>query len=158
MARRKYTSKSNYYTDDQANVIGTFIDRVFPEGYVTSEKFLEAAKDKRSPVHKLFEWDNTKAAELYRKRQASEMIRCVAVTISGDKYSKYTTPIAVKEIGRSRVDIDIASKVPDLWDQVLARALADAEAWSERYKSLRKLSSIRGAIKKTVKKEKKRAR
>ena len=43
------------------------------------------AKNKKSPLHNCFEWDNTKAAGEYRLVQAREIIRFLVIEITPDK-------------------------------------------------------------------------
>jgi hypothetical protein len=42
---------------------------------VTPKEILEKAKDPKSPLHKYFEWDNSKAGEQYRIYQARHLAR-----------------------------------------------------------------------------------
>ncbi len=46
-----------------------------PGGLLTAESVVEAAKDEASPLHALFEWDDTEAARLFRVQQARQTIR-----------------------------------------------------------------------------------
>ena len=48
-------------------------------GELTPDIVLEEARPKSSPIHDRFEWDNTKAAEAWRREQAHELIRSVRV-------------------------------------------------------------------------------
>lgn len=51
-------------------------------GKITPAAVVEAARAKNSPLHRYFEWDNTKAAQLYREDQARALIRSVKVQIT----------------------------------------------------------------------------
>jgi hypothetical protein len=53
-------------------------------GRLTPELVLDDARDPDSPLHDRFEWDDTLAAEKYRRGQAADLIRSVRIT--------YTTP------------------------------------------------------------------
>jgi hypothetical protein len=51
-------------------------------GVLKVEDVLEEARDEGSPLHKHFEWDDSEAAEQYRKQQARSLIqRCKVVLI-----------------------------------------------------------------------------
>jgi hypothetical protein len=65
----KYFSNNPRITDTDAKIIGEFIHKRF-KGQVTAKELLAEARSPKCPVHKYFEWDDTKAAELYRLRQA----------------------------------------------------------------------------------------
>lgn len=56
-------------------------------GYLTSEAVVDAARPKKSPLHNDFEWNDSVAAETYRRHQAASMIRAI-VTVT----SEYTEP------------------------------------------------------------------
>lgn len=48
-------------------------------GELTPDLVLEAARDETSPLHSHFEWDDTEAAEQWRKEQARRLIRSVTI-------------------------------------------------------------------------------
>jgi hypothetical protein len=54
------------------------------EGGLTPAAIVEAARPKDAPLHPAFEWNNAKAAELYRRNQASTMVRALVV-LRGDE-------------------------------------------------------------------------
>jgi hypothetical protein len=54
-------------------------------GQLTPELVLQVAQSARNPLHKAFVWDDTKAAEEYRKIQARTLIRAVWVVPSKTK-------------------------------------------------------------------------
>ena len=59
-------------------------------GVLKVEDVLEEARDEGSPLHKHFEWDDSEAAEQYRKQQARSLIqRCKVVLID-------TQPIEIR--------------------------------------------------------------
>lgn len=51
---------------------------------VTAEMVVEDAKNEGSPLHHLFEWDDEKAAGLYRLERAREVIRSIPYTLIRD--------------------------------------------------------------------------
>ena len=53
-------------------------------GKITAETVLQVAKDNKSPLHKLFEWDDSKAAEKYRMAQARTLVNNIEVKIISD--------------------------------------------------------------------------
>ena len=56
-------------------------------GRLTKEIVLEDAEDPASPLHSLFEWDDTEAARKYRLSQANEIIRSIKVEVKTDKHT-----------------------------------------------------------------------
>ena len=60
-------SWSGYEQKVSAQIVGEHLKTLEAKhGRVTRELLLDSAKDKESPVHSLFEWDDTKAAEKFR--------------------------------------------------------------------------------------------
>lgn len=59
-------------------------------GVLKVEDVLEEARDESSPLHKHFEWDDSEAADQYRRQQARSLIqRCKVVLID-------TQPIEIR--------------------------------------------------------------
>lgn len=50
-------------------------------GHLTPQLVLDEARHKKSPLHSLFDWNDTRAAERFRVIQASKLIRRIKVTI-----------------------------------------------------------------------------
>lgn len=58
-----------------ANVVGAEIEKIEEEkGEVTARDLVDKATPEDSALHKLFEWNDAKAADGYRLRQASEIL------------------------------------------------------------------------------------
>ena len=48
-------------------------------GLLTPVAVLDAARDENNPLHPAFEWDDSKAAEIYRRSQAQDLIYSVEI-------------------------------------------------------------------------------
>lgn len=48
-------------------------------GHLTPIAIVDAARDRKSVLHKHFEWDDAAAAEAYRLDQARSLVRCIHV-------------------------------------------------------------------------------
>jgi hypothetical protein len=74
--------KGTRYTVD-ANVVGHALEDIEETmGKVTPQALVKKAEAKTSPLHPLFEWDDTKAAARFRDHQARNVIRSVQVVVS----------------------------------------------------------------------------
>jgi hypothetical protein len=68
-----------------AQLVGEHFEKLEAKyGAVTKENFLQSATPEDSPMHKLFEWDNEKAAGLYRLQQANVIINSIRVEVKTD--------------------------------------------------------------------------
>ena len=84
----KYMFKNGYGKQGlDPQVVGEWFETLRKKhgGALRPADVLDAAKDKTSPVHSYFEWDDTKAAEQWRLEQARKLIREVEVTWSEPK-------------------------------------------------------------------------
>jgi len=69
-------------TKEQAQQFGERISNLIQgTGKVTTTEVLNDAKKQSSPLHNWFEWDNTKAAEQYRKDQARYLLRNIVEVV-----------------------------------------------------------------------------
>ena len=55
--------------------------RTFNNGRLENADVVEAARDKASPIHGAFEWNDKRAAAAYRLDQAGDLIRAIDVVI-----------------------------------------------------------------------------
>lgn len=55
-----------------------------PNGQITPSQVVKDAKNKRSPLHRLFDWNQKSAAEKYWLCQAREIIGAVTIVITNE--------------------------------------------------------------------------
>lgn len=132
--------------------------RVSNHGRLTPEIVVADARKKRSPIHDAFEWDDTKAAKLYRLERAGYLIRKVVVTIEEAPDQEPVRAFVHIEQGDDRyyTSVQTALSDPKLRAITLARALRDAIEWHKRYKQFDELSEIFQAIEKVHRRRKKK--
>lgn len=77
----RYTARPNSpITDAQANIIGLETERMERDGIpVTAKSILERARDAKSRLHGLFDWDDESAAEKHRIAWARELLASVQI-------------------------------------------------------------------------------
>lgn len=74
--------KGTRYPAD-ANAVGQALATLEKQhGKIKPRHLVELATPNDSPLHQLFEWDNTKAADAYRTHQARNVIRCIEVVVT----------------------------------------------------------------------------
>lgn len=111
------------------------------------EQIVEAAKDENSELHKCFTWDDTVAAENWRKHQARVLVaQLVIKTETTDK-----EPVAVRVIASTNVRNEYKPVVKVLeveqdYADLLARAVAELKAFQQKYKTIKELREIFEAI------------
>lgn len=166
MKRKGYRFKEGSRLDNRkAAAVGKCIDALEQKHKrVTAERVVTEARSTQSPLHDFFEWDNTKAAKAYRLEQARHMIRSVVI-VWEDPSTSTGTRVARAFISLRDEDDEGGGKmymgaVRAMSDaryrkQLLAEALAEAEAWRQRYKDLEELAGVFKALDK-IKKPRKR--
>lgn len=112
---------------------------------LTTEVIVGAATPPESPLHRFFEWDDTKAAHKFRKRQAGHLLRFIEVVRpDGSKplsreYSvaKSNFAHAPKQSGRPFITTTQAREAgtPDR-QRMKQKALQEARDWRDKYRAL----------------------
>ena len=112
---------------------------------VTPQEVLDKARDENTELHKCFEWDDSVAAEKYRLRQASDIIRNLVFI----KKKKEDEPIRCFQITTEKNTYQPTQKFlvqEDEYQALLKRAKAELESFKRRYATLTELESIFEAI------------
>ena len=131
-----------------AQQAGDEIDRIRVQngGELRAEGVLNAARDPESILHPCFEWEDTRAAELYRKTQASNLIRSIRVLViseDGDKEPLRAFIRVIPEHSDTAAYMprhEVASK-PNLLNQAINDAISYlryAESRLAEFRALRK--------------------
>ena len=136
-------------------------------GTITPEIVLEEAKRKASPLHAFFCWDNTKAANEYRKIQAAVIIRRIKVTYTPSEGISVRVRAFVNVVepnddstddiadddesapGRQRgiyVGFEDAMHFDNYKDQVIRQCKRDVESFRSKYAAISEASKIIAAM------------
>lgn len=117
-------------------------------GEVSSEIFLESARSESSEMHKLFEWDDKKAAEKYRIQQATQIIASIRVTVVSEEQEPVITRAYVQYEPRKSGYVSIRAAMDDAEKKgsVMAQARKELKWFTEKYKSFEELSDVIEAI------------
>lgn len=128
-----------------AEVVGKHFEKLEKEeGCLTSKNVLDSARPEESPIHNIFEWDDSVAAEQYRLAQATKLICNLTVEIeTEDKPIECRAFMDVSEakVG-SFVNVQSAFQVEETRDIVLRRALNELIAFKAKYKNLMELKEV----------------
>lgn len=111
------------------------------------KRIVDAARPSGSPIHKLFEWRDSVAAEAYRLDQARLLVRCLVVTIDNGKHA---TMRATVNFGDGYRSTDQVMESAELRQRLLNIALDEANRWRARYQHLSELASVFSAIEKAT--------
>lgn len=119
---------------------------------ITAQELLDNSRDPDAPLHSCFEWNDTVAAEKYRRWQAAHVINSITVTIKQDDMEPITTrlfinvqPVAPKKQGEF-VGINIAFDNPDYRKQILSNAAIELRSFQRKYQTYKELNGVFNAI------------
>jgi hypothetical protein len=138
----------------KADVVGAVFEELEDSfGSVTAENFLNASRPEESPTHKLFEWEDHKAAENYRMHQARVIINDIRIEVVVDE-KKMKLPAYVNV---SRGD-DVAKyqwtprvfQVEETREIVLARARNELESFMVKYQKFEEFAGVIAAIREVI--------
>lgn len=138
----RYTWRENVPVHADAQPIGeALMDLAQTNGVdgmtgLTPEDVVDAARDPRSPLHTLFEWDNEHAANLWRRTKARLIIASIRVQYEAEETHQIAF-VNVRVSGeRYYVPTSIAARNADLRSQMLQDARSGLQGWQRRYRDL----------------------
>jgi hypothetical protein len=74
-----FAAEGSRFSHKEAKIIGPAIDALSQQGAVTPRDVVDSARSTNSPLHPFFEWNDQKAADLFRVEQARNMLRSIKV-------------------------------------------------------------------------------
>ena len=149
----------SHLNKDQNRELGEILKKS-PGRVLQAKSVVERARDTKSSLHGLFEWDDSKAGEAYRLGQARGVIRLYLIVIEptpvSREYKLKFKPSKTRGLvslqtdrekpgGGYRAVMDVL-KDPGLRQQLVKEALDELKMWQLRYKSLNELADVFDAI------------
>lgn len=166
--KAKITVKSYGLTikKSEAIVVAKTLQEIEKEsGVVTPTMVLDHAREAASPLHHLFEWRDSEAAEQFRLIQARRLIQSVQVqfTDDGGKSSQVmrafvnVTPSDEDEeenpaVQRGYISLNRVAKNKYYAEQVVQAAYSFLLSWQRRYATLKEFLPVTEAIQEVTKK------
>jgi len=125
---------------------------------LTAENLLRKASKKSSLLYEFFDWDNSSAGEKWRLGQARQLINEIKIIVEDkEMYAFESVNVTIKEAGVSnnknskfgvreyKPIIEIMNN-EDYRNQLIHRALSEANYWKERHAELKELNLIFASI------------
>lgn len=136
------------------NIVGKACEELESNGNLNAASLVDMSRPEDSPTHPLFEWDDSVAAEEYRKTQAGKAIRAL-VTVEIKE-----APSIARIYPKVRAYASVAPNVYEgtikvLQDsekrgRILEQAKKDLKIFENKYHMLLELADVFTAIKKVV--------
>lgn len=141
------------------NAVGAEIEMLSakaPEGQLTPQALVDAARRSNGPLYGMFEWDDADAARQHRLEQARGILQALVVTVKlGPKQEAkpmraFVNVVKNGQQGYRALDAAMADK--ELRDQVVQRAWAELVSWKQRYADYEELAVAVAAVNVAVRK------
>lgn len=112
---------------------------------ITPQEMVERARNEQSELHKCFEWNDTVAAEKYRLQQARVVLSMLVFKTKTEEEQKVRifSLTTEKYVYQPTKQFLVQA---DEYQQLLKRALAELQAFKEKYSSLAELEDVFNVI------------
>lgn len=116
-------------------------------GYLSPEVVVDESRDPGAVLHRCFEWDDWKAAELYRARFAGDLIRNIEVVVN-DKTVEcnvraFVNVRAAEGFQRSYIPIHEAMLNDVSKNDLMEQAKAEMQSFITKYAQLEELGNVK---------------
>lgn len=155
--KKSYSWRSGFTPTVSADVVGGVFEYIEKrDGVVTRESFLDESRLVESPTHKLFEWNDKKAAEKWRLSVSQKTINHLVATVVFEDQETIKAPALVNvstiKTGKYVNVIDAMENEKDR-AIVLNNAIRRLQSFQKEYQKLSELSGVFKAINEVVEKE-----
>lgn len=157
---QEYTYKMPGLFKTPANIAGQVCKNLSESsGGLTPKRLVDVSRDKDSPLHQEFEWDDSIAGEKYREEQAKALIRNIVI-VQSDAQTERQVKLERKEKEKKEAKdrgfvstgendsryITLSSALTNSqWrNNLLTQAKRDCEAFINKYHRLEELAEIIG--------------
>ncbi|MBR2551435.1 MAG: hypothetical protein IKF05_00380 [Erysipelotrichaceae bacterium] len=119
---------------------------------VTPQMIVDFARDEDTELHKCFQWDDSVAAENWRKQQARQVVMSLTVKVERSEHGEAQTYRLIEHDDTEKIYRPVVFTVrnKDEYARLLAQAKADMIAFKKRYKSIVELQEVIEEIDKII--------
>lgn len=142
MAAYEWHSAARIKAD--ANAAGKQFEELAETKGLTAETLLEANRPEGAPLHSEFEWDDTTAAEEYRKSQARYLIRSLMIIREGENTQPVRAVFCVSDGGYEPTEKIL--RAPEKKDLLLKQVARELQQIRNKYAELVQLAEVINAI------------
>lgn len=152
MNNRVFTArKGAMFGNEKAQIYGDSLWKLkYQEGKLTPEMVVNNARAEKSPLHDFFEWEDTIAAEKYRKWQARHLIGSITTKVqfedgsNGEVKAFHNVTVKFEEVKKEEpidgyVTIQDVQNNEEYYNIVLEKAIGELRSWENKYKQYKKL-------------------
>lgn len=122
------------------------------DGVCSPEALVSAAQSPKSPIHSLFEWDDSKAAKEWRKHQARQIVASFKIELSGQRAPQFVHANIVVD-GKAKegyLPIEVAMDDEAIRRQIFREARAALAGWNARLAAFRQADASTVALRQAI--------
>lgn len=155
MSKYKFKVQSLYKgirEDDAVNELERIEEK---RGFITPEIVVEESRDENAVLHNIFEWDDAKAADGYRREQARKFLGNITFEVEG-KEVPVSVRLYVNTYTTESPNNRTFNKMPDVikdkvaYKDLLEQAKNDAQNFVVKYAQLVELAGVKIALQKFI--------
>ncbi len=113
----------------KAQVAGDELERIRKanDGRLDAKQVVEEARPEGAPLHDTLTWDDSKAAEQFRIREARDLIRCIRILVVGSKSEPAYVNVKIEDAQYYQAT-RVAIRNKDEWKSALRGVQANVAA------------------------------
>lgn len=112
------------------------------EGVLKPKAVVNEARLESSPIHDLFDWDDSSAAEKYRENQAMHLIASVRVEYNDKEVDAYYNIQLETVPQKGYYSLDQVVSSEEIYQDVLRQAVKELKYWHDKYKQIKELAGL----------------
>lgn len=129
-----------------AQVAGEELDRIYQDrGKLDAADVVDESRPEEAVLHPCFEWDDPKAAELYRQQQARNLINCIVTVVDTPKNKQVETRAFV-HLEQSYHPLTVVVIDTEKLYQLKLSAFRELKAFRKKYQNVAELVPVFQAI------------
>lgn len=141
-----YQWKSGARISVSAQAAGEVCEKLESEGNLSAGRLVEVSRPEDAPLHSAFEWNDTIAAEEFRKSQARCIINHLVVVSETKPPEQIKAFFNVAESIPTYDSFQAIIESVDKYDQLRQRVIKELESMQKRYAMVKGMESLTDVI------------
>lgn len=129
-----------------AQVAYDVVNDLYKQGKSTAQDLVDASRPDDSTLHKCFEWDDRKAAEAYRRKQANDIMNHFLLIPEDSKHEPVNAFFNLEQKGTVYEPIEVILRTPDKREALLEQAKREMISFKRKYSALEELATVFAAM------------
>lgn len=122
------------------NVVGEILETMAAEDRLTAANLVEDSRPEEAPLHNEFTWDDTKAAESWRRQEAMMIINSVEIRI--ENHEPVQAFVKISSAERNYLQTSVLIRAKETRDILLENALRELQGIQRKYAAIAELADV----------------